>query len=401
MSAEKSVENFDNRSNRRTFIRQLAVAAGGLTLAPELTQLAFSQKQPAAKPNILFILGEGVRPDEFSLAGNKILQTPNMDRIGREGVVFKNAFVVNALCLPSRATILTGLYSHTTGAVDNQDSHVPKQFPILSDLLRDAGYEVAFIGKSHVEGALRDHYWDYYFGFNGQADYYHPRITEGVQGKYQEAKRYDGYVDEILTEKALAWLDKKREKPFCLFLWFYAPHAPFYRPRRFVDLYNGVSIPKPPTFDDWKKGYPGKPKAFVDADNKIGIAEVGSDDARSLEELVKDHYAGVASNDENVGKIMHALERQNALDDTAIMLSSDHGFFLGEFALYDKRLMHEPSIRVPLMVRYPQRIQPGTTCDKMVLNLDLAPTLLDLVGLNDTPTMQGKRASCRGWKERP
>ena len=140
------------------------------------------------KPNIVCFVGEGLRWDEFSSAGNKILHTPNMDRIGREGCTFHNAFVVNALCLPSRATMLTGMYSHTTGAVSNVAGKIPPRFPLVSDLLQKAGYETAFLGKSHIEGALMEHNWDYYFGFVGQADYYRPVITEGVRGKYGKAQ---------------------------------------------------------------------------------------------------------------------------------------------------------------------------------------------------------------------
>src|ERR1041385_8716172 len=170
---------------RRTFLRNAAGVAG-VAISPELlTTLAAAVAGP--RPNLVFFLGEGVRWDESSLAGNNILHTPNIDRIGREGVVFRNAFVTNALCLPSRASILSGMYSHVTGAVDNQHSKVPDSFPIITDLVRDAGYEIAFLGKSHVEGALMDRYWDYYFGFYGQADYQNPVITEGIKGKFGEA----------------------------------------------------------------------------------------------------------------------------------------------------------------------------------------------------------------------
>jgi len=349
-------------------------------------------KNPAdQKPNLIFFLGEGLRYDEFSSAGNKILTTPNMDRIGREGFTFHNAFVINSLCLPSRATFLTGQYSHTTGAVSNVEGAIPPQFKLISDILHQGGYETAFIGKSHIKGALKDHDWDYYFGFVGQADYYRPVLTEGIRGQYSEPKEYSGeYVDDLLTRKAIEWLRQKHSKPVCLFLWFYAPHAPFYRPKRMVDLFNGIAIPKPSTFDEDLTGYAGKAQATSHADNQIGSAEVGTDDPRSLEELVKDHYAGVESNDEDVGLVLKELERQGILDRTAIILSSDHGFFLGEHHFYDKRLMYEPSIRIPLMVRYPARIPAGGASDKMALNLDLAPTILDLAGIPIPAEMKGE-----------
>jgi arylsulfatase A-like enzyme len=228
-------------------IAALTLVAAGLNVHG----FAASKNRSEQTPNLVFFLGEGLRFDEFSSAGNKILNTPNMDRIGREGFTFQNAFVVNALCLPSRAAFLTGVYSHKTGAVSNLEGTIPAQFKLISDLLHEKGYETAFIGKSHVKGALKDHYWDYYFGFAGQADYYRPVLTEGSHGQYSEPKEYSGeYVDDLLTKKAVAWLQQKHEKPFCLFLWFYAPHAPFYRPKRMVNLFNGVTIPKPATFDE-------------------------------------------------------------------------------------------------------------------------------------------------------
>ncbi|MBV8910032.1 MAG: sulfatase [Gammaproteobacteria bacterium] len=344
----------------------------------------------ATRPNLIFFLGEGARWDESSLAGNTLLRTPNIDRIGRDGAVFENAFCINSLCLPARATILSGLYSHTTGAVDNQHSKVPRRFPIVTDLIRHAGYEIAFIGKSHVEGALMDHYWDYYFGFSGQADYLNPVVVEGFEGKFGPARKYHEYVDDLLTRKALAWLARKRRAPFCLFLWFYAPHAPFDRPLRMVNDFNGVPIPKPASFDEYLAGYPGKPRGVVAALNKIGAQFLQRDAPRSLEELVKDHYCGIESNDEDIGQVLAVLERQSILDDTAIVWSSDHGFFLGEHRFYDKRLMYEPSIRIPLMIRYPARIRAGTSSKRMALNLDLAPTLLDLVGAETPSHFQGK-----------
>jgi len=371
----------------------MAAAVGTATVTNFRGLEMFAQEaEPGPnKPNIVCLIGEGLRSDEFSMDGNQILHTPNMDRIGLEGCTFQNAFVVNALCLPSRATMLTGLYSHTTGAVSNVEGKIPDRFHLVSDLLHDGGYETAFIGKSHIEGALLNHYWDYYFGFEGQADYYRPVITEGVRGKYGKRQQYDGeYVDTLLTRKAVEWIKQPRDKPFVLFLCFYAPHAPFYRPKDMVNDLNGIAIPVPPTFNEDKNDYAGKPRAVAHADNQIGSAEVNTDDPRSLEELVKDHYVGVQDNDRNVGAVLVELERQAILDRTAVVLSSDHGFFLGEHHFYDKRLMYEPSIRVPMMIRYPKRIQAGANVEEMVLNLDIAPTLLDLAGFSIPPEMQGK-----------
>ncbi|HEV2318216.1 MAG TPA: sulfatase [Verrucomicrobiae bacterium] len=380
-----------SKQSRRVFLKIGAGALGGLALGESsLGNIVADASSGERKPNFVFFLGEGLRWDEFSCMGNRILRTPNMDRLAREGMVFKNAFVTNALCLPSRASILTGLYSHTTGAIDNRDRPIPSNFPLVSEILSQAGYEVAFFGKSHVRGGLQDRYWDYYFGFNGQCkDYYHPILTEGIGGKYSEPKTYNGYVDDIVTNKALEWMAQKRDKPFCLFLWFWAPHAPFYRDRKDELLYNGVKIPVPSTFNDDLKGYPGKP-AFADANDKIGSTMVGTDDARSLEELVKDHYAGVVNNDDHVGQVFKALREQGQLDDTAMLLSSDHGFFLGEWHLYDKRFMHEPSIRVPLMVRYPRMVRAGSVCEEMALNVDFMPTMLELAGLSVPAGLHGQ-----------
>ena len=376
---------------RRNVLKYLAGAAGSACTFDTLEAFARGLDAGATRPNIVCIVGEGLRSDELSSTGNKLLRTPNLDRIGHEGCTFRNAFVVNALCLPSRATMLTGMYSHTTGAVSNVEGKIPPRFPLVSDLLQQAGYETAFLGKSHIEGALMEHKWDYYFGFVGQADYYRPRITEGVRGEYGPAELYVGeYVDTLLTRKAVEWLKEPRSKPFCLFLWFYAPHAPFYRPKDLVNDFNGVSIPVPTTFNEDQNGYRGKPRAVADADDKIGYSEVFSDDPRSLEELVKDHYAGVEDNDRNMGAIWEELDRQKIADRTAVLLSSDHGFFLGEHHLYDKRLMYEPSIRVPMMLRSPGQVTPGSRSDEMVLNLDMAPTLLDIAGLSVPPEMQGK-----------
>ncbi|HZS55190.1 MAG TPA: sulfatase [Bryobacteraceae bacterium] len=371
--------------------REFVQTGGKLAATTLLPAIATAQRNNAARrPNIIVMLGEGQRADAMSLAGNRILQTPNHDRIGREGVYFRNAFVTNALCAPARAVIMTGMHSHSTGALGN-DTKAPLTTPFFTDLLQEAGYEIALFGKAHIGNGARDRRWDYYLGYNAPGtNYYHPVMWEGTSGNITGPNTYSGYVDDFVTDRALAWLKEKREKPFCLLLWWTTPHAPFYRARRHLDLYNGVSIPKPDTFDDDFKGYPGKPRAFANADNKIGTTILGNDDPRSLEELVKDYYAGLVAVDENVGRVLDYLSQSGQLDDTVILNTSDHGFFLGEWRMYDKRFMHEPSIRVPMTIRYPKLFPAGRTVDEMALEMDIAPTVLELAGVDIPARMQGR-----------
>jgi arylsulfatase A-like enzyme len=281
------------------------------------------------------------------------------------------------------------MYSKSTGALDNKDLGKPLDVPYFTDLLQEAGYDIALVGKAHCRAGAKDRKWDYYFGFNAPVtNYYRPVFAEGRKGVVGPEKTYEGYADDIALEKALAWLAEPRERPFCLLFWPQTPHAPYYRERRHLDLYNGVSIPKPSTFDDDLKGWPGKPKCFVEAKNKIGTW-VNGDGTRSLEEIAKDYYAGLVAVDDMLGRLFKQLEDQGIMDNTAIVHSSDHGYFLGEFRCFDKRLMHEPSIRIPMMIRYPRLIKAGTIKDEMVLDLDIAPTLLELAGVAPRKEMQG------------
>jgi arylsulfatase A-like enzyme len=336
----------------------------------------------ADRPNIIIMMTDDQRFDAMSCAGNTVLKTPNMDRLAKEGVRARNMFVTNSLCSPSRATLLTGLYSHTHGVLDNNNRNIDPKKPIVSDRLREAGYEVAFCGKSHQANALRDFKWDYYFGYKGQGRYVNPIVAEGTDGKDIV---YEGYMDDVVTGKAIDFLKRKRDKPFCLFLFFKAPHRSWVRAPRYADLFKDVMIPKPP---DWDADRSTRSKAFAKAENQIG----GFDDVKSLDSFLKDYYATLVAVDENVGKVRAALEATGQLDNTFIMFTSDNGFFAGEYKCFDKRFMHEPSIRVPLLVRYPKRIKADTLCDAMILNVDIAPTMLDVAGLEVPKEMHGRSA---------
>ncbi len=389
----KSSAPAQGTTTRRDFLHaSLAIAgtAAVSTVAPTLANAQPKQK----RPNLVFFLGEGQRADALSIAGHPILKTPNHDRIGREGIRFTNAFCTNALCAPARATALTGMYSRSTGALDNTKGRIPMaaDIPLFTEILQKEGYEVAILGKVHTRNGVEERNWDYYFGHNNPGnDYANPLFKEGRKGQVGPQKQYTAvYPDDLTTDKAIEWIDEDRgDKPFCILIWFVAPHEPFFRPRRHADLYNGIPIAKPATFDDDLKGYPGKPKSFIEAENKLGTTSTHVA-CGSLEGVAKDYYAGLVAVDENIGRILDHLEKKKILDDTAVLHSSDHGYFLGEWRLFDKRLMHEPSIRVPFQVRYPKRIPAGTVREEMILDTDIAPTLLDLAGVPVPAHMQGK-----------
>ena len=391
--SEMPVTPIQGKATRRDFIQGSLVVAGSL-LASSVAPSDLLAESGTKRPNLVFFLGEGQRADALSIAGNAILKTPNHDRIGREGMRFENAFCTNALCAPARAVALTGMYSRSTGALSNEHLKVPlpSDIPLFTDILHEAGYEVAILGKVHVANGVEERYWDYYFGHNDASNNYEsPLFKEGRRGEIGPEKQYHNvYPDDLTVDRALAWLEEDRgDKPFCLLVWFVAPHEPFFRPRRHLDLYRETVTPKPETFDDDLKGYPGKPKGFVDAENKVGTT-ASHPACGSLEGMTKDYYSGLVAVDENIGRIISYLEKKKILDETAIVQTSDHGYLLGEWRMFDKRLMHEPSIRVPLMVRYPRRIPAGTVRKETALDIDLAPTFLDLAGLPIPEHMQGK-----------
>lgn len=343
-----------------------------VVIALYLTGTAFAQ----TRPNFVIMMCDDQRFDAMSCAGNTIIKTPNMDRLATEGMYFKNMFVTNSLCAPSRATLMTGLYSHANGVTDNFGKSVPADIKMLPEYLHEVGYEVGFCGKSHIRGSLRDRPWDYYFGYKDQGRYVDPIIAEGVNG---EDKVYPGYMDDIVTEKAIAWMKKPRSKPFCLFLFFKAPHRQWVPAPRHKDWYADVSITKPSL---WDHPGTGKPAAFLMAANMFGQFP----DTKDYEGMVRDYYRTITAADDNIGKVYSALTEMKQLDKTVLMHTSDNGFFLGEWQRFDKRFMHEPSIRVPLLVRYPPLVKAGSRCEKMVINVDLAPTIMDLAGL---PTAKG------------
>jgi arylsulfatase A-like enzyme len=360
-----------------------------LVLSLAALALAFCSPLAAAdKPNIVVMMTDDQRHDFMSCAGHAFIKTPNMDRIAKDGYRYTNAFVTNALCAPSRATLMTGQYSHANGVRDNLGSKLNPDAPWLPDELRKLGYEVAFCGKSHVPGHFRDKTWDYYFGFQGQGNYLKPVMAEtGADGKIGADKPYEGWIDDVVTDHAIKWVQRKRDKPFALFLFFKSPHRAWVPAPRNKDLYANDTVKKPALWDDPGAG---KPRAFLQAANMIGQYP----DVKDYDNMIRDYCRCITGVDDNVGRVLKALEDQKLYDDTAVMYTSDNGFFLGEWQRFDKRFMHEPSIRVPLLLKLPKTVQGvrpvGTKLDPMVLNVDIAPTVLGLAGGTAPKAMHGR-----------
>jgi len=262
--------------SRRTVLKYLATAASASSLA-SLESFAQGLTPGAHRPNIVCFVGEGLRADELSSTGNKLIHTPNMDRIGREGCTFSNGFVVNALCLPSRATMLTGMYSHTTGAVSNVQGKIPRasrSFPISSS-------RPAMKPPSSASPTSKARSWST-TGTTTSASLARPTTTaphhRGRARPVRPAKLTRPVRRHAPHRKGRRLPPAEARQALLPLPLVYAPHAPFYRPKDLVNNLNGVPIPKPATFDENLKDYPGKPRAVADADNKVGYSEVFSDD---------------------------------------------------------------------------------------------------------------------------
>lgn len=324
-------------------------------------------------PNILVIMVDDLRGDALGATGHAFSQTPNLDRLAQEGVLFANSFVVHSLCSPSRATLLTGLYSHQHRVLDN-DTALPSRFTTVAQLLGAAGYETAFIGKWHMGflNAAPKPGFDRWVSFIGQGKYLDPFIN--VDGERMQVK---GHMTEILTKYTLEFLNRDRQNPFFLILSHKAVHEPFTVQAPFYRLYENANIVLPTTYGEDLSGKPlflQKYSQFFRQDLKLRIRQ---------------YYECLAGVDESAGKIFAALAQKNLLDNTLIIFTSDNGFILGEHNVGDKRLAYEESIRVPLLARYPKWFAAATRTETFALNIDLAPTFLEAANVTAAPALPG------------
>ena len=347
----------------------------------------------AQRPNILFIMSDDHAAHALSCYGSRINITPNLDSIASNGVRFANCFVNNSICTPSRAAILTGKYSHKNGVtVFNRFDGAQ---PHLAKYLQKAGYETAVVGKWHLFSDPTG--FDYWNVLPGQGRYHNPVMIE--MGK---TNTLQGYATDIITDLSIDFLRRRDPaRPFFLCTQHKAPHREWAPNSKHATLYDDRDIPQPVTFND---SYAGRSRAAAEATMRIERDFKRSDLKQeppaglsgealknwNYQRYIKDYLRCVASIDDNVGRLLAFLKTSGLETNTLVVYTSDQGFFLGDHGWYDKRFMYEESLRMPLLMKFPEVIKPATVNTQMVLNVDFAPTFLELAGLDIPSDMQGR-----------
>jgi len=370
--------------DRRYFLKAAGLGAASLALGGCVSSL---QKGTVVgkRPNILFIMSDDHAAPAISAYKGflaSVAKTPNLDRIAKEGMLFKNCFCTNSICAPSRAVILTGKYSHLNGVIDNGKRFDGSQqtFP---KLLQKVGYQTAMIGKWHLKTDPTG--FDYWNVLPGQGTYYNPAMKEMGQ-----RKKYTGYTTDIITDHCLKWLkERTSDKPFCLMYHHKAPHREWEPSPKHLTMYDDVTIPVPETlFDDYSnRGTAAKEqdmtieKTMNDRDLKLVAPENLTPEQKKLWDAAYEPKNQAFRSANLKGRDLVRWKYQRYIK---------QGFYLGEHGWFDKRFMYEESLRMPFLVRYPHQIKPGSVNDDMVLNLDFAPTFLDFAQVQIPTDMQGQ-----------
>jgi arylsulfatase A-like enzyme len=359
------------------------------------------------RPNIIYIMSDDHGSQAISSYGGilkNIMPTPNIDRIGNEGVRFESAFCTNSISTPSRAVILTGKYSQKNGVFTINDRLDPNQNNIAK-ILTNNGYNTAIIGKWHLGSEPQG--FNYFSVLPGQGDYYDPKFFEtgdSASTNFERTKKvqYMGYSTDIIADNSIKWLENRdKSKPFMLMCQFKAPHRSFVPAERHKDLLKNVTIPEPANIYDTYQGkgdYSERLRQKLENLNKEDLKvqvpkNMTRDEQRkwAYQLYMKDYLRCVAAVDENVGKLLDYLDKNGLTENTIVVYTSDQGFFMGEHGWFDKRMMYEESLHMPLLIRYPKEIKKGQVNKKdMVMNLDFAPTLLDFAGVAADKEMQGE-----------
>ena len=410
-------------------------------LASHSSQLLAQTSTKAKQPNIVFIISDDHAFQAIGAYGGKLMPTPNIDRIAKEGAIFQNSFVTNSICGPSRATLLTGKYSHQNGYTINEKKFDVNQF-LFSRLLQENNYQTAWVGKWHLGNLPQG--FDYFNILRGQGNYYNPDFISSNKDTIKQ----NGYVTNIITDKSLDWLNTRDpNKPFCLVIGEKATHREWIPDLPDLGVYDEIDFPIPSNFFDT---YEGREAAMhqdmtvektmrMNEDVKVHMDYITGDFKRLNDEqraVLKKYYDGVTkefdekklsgkelskwkfqrymkdylavakSMDRNIGKILDYLDKNNLVENTVLVYVSDQGFYLGEHGWFDKRFMYEESLKTPFLIRYPTLIKPGTHITRFASNIDWAPTILDLAQVKIPAEVQGvslvpvlKNNQVKQWKD--
>lgn len=380
--------------------------------------LACSPSEPQAeRPNILFIMSDDHTSQAWGVYGGalaEVAKTPNIRRLAEEGMVLDNVFCTNSICTPSRATILTGQYSHRNGVYTLSEALEPDSMNIAK-ALQAGGYETAIVGKWHLKKQPTG--FDYFRVLPGQGRYHDPilKTADNWQDANKGGEAHAGFSSDVIGDFSIDWLENRdSEKPFFLMTHFKATHEPFDYPARYDTLYEGREMPEPASLYDfdpatngrsflgqklwilgerWEKAseemkpgkrprYPGLPFSLAGLDSTQARKKI-------YQKFVKDFLRSGAAIDDNIGKIMDYLKTSGLDDNTIVIYTADQGYFLGEHGMFDKRMIYEEALRMPFVIRYPKEIKAGSRNEDMILNLDFPALFADYAGIEVPVSMTG------------
>jgi arylsulfatase A-like enzyme len=391
---------------------------------PLLVSPTFAQ---SPRPNIIFVFSDDHAYQAIGAYGNKIAKTPNIDRIAREGALLTNNLVTNSICGPSRATLLTGKYSHMNGYRNNDNTKFNTNQTLFSEELRKNGYQTAWVGKMHLNSLPAG--FDYWNILPGQGHYYNPDFIS----QPSDTTRYTGYVSDLITKFSIDFIEKRDQaKPFFLIVGHKATHREWQPDLQDLGAYDHINFPIPATFYDDYKGREAAMKQDMTIDKTMRLKldlKVGIDYDKDylyrrfnpeqkkvfkayydkvtkefedkkltgkalvewkFQRYMKDYLATANSLDRNIGKLLDYLDQNGLAKNTVVIYASDQGFYLGEHGWFDKRFIYEESLKTPFVIRYPGVIKPGTKVNELVANIDWAPTVLHLAGAPIPADIQGK-----------
>ena len=366
------------------------------------------------RPNIIFMMSDDHTSQAWGIYGGVLenyVINKNIKRLANDGIVLENAFCTNSICVPSRASILTGQYSHKNNVYTLTDALDPQKLSVAK-LIQKSGYQTALIGKWHLKKQPSG--FDYFNVLPGQGRYNNPLLKDKTnwQDGNKGGVQYNGFSSDVIMDQSLKWLENRdKDKPFMLMTHFKATHEPFDYPDRFKDLFQGETLPEPESLLDFYPGRSGRTfegqileiltdrwiKATETKSNRypgLPFETEGLDSIqtrkKTYQKFVKDFLRCAAAIDDNIGKMLDYLKENDLEENTIVIYTADQGYFLGEHGMMDKRMFLEESLRMPFVIKYPKEIPAGKRIDDIILNIDFPSLLLDYAAISQPDSFQGK-----------